>query len=202
MIVGDLTWTETVTAGLLNALFTAALVGGVAAIGVKWYEGRTAERLAKADARYEEQLRKAQEQHEEQLQTRQLEYQTRAALRETYASLLAAQRRSREASLNLARASSDEALRSEAIACHGDFVVQYHRLNLDASREMWEDARGLRSVLDAMLKQAKLGNKNGTDDLSETARNARQNLQRSFRIRLGYDPLQDRNPLGMFDKKT
>src|SRR5439155_1212688 len=125
--------------------------------------------------------------HERQLQVRQLEYQTRAALRETYAELLVAQRRSREASLRLANepgpAPSGD-LEVQAVSAHGHFIDLYHRLNLDASREMWEDARVLRNVLDHMLKEAKRGNAGECETLAKTARSARQNLERSFRIRL------------------
>lgn len=34
----------------------------------------------------------------------------------------------------------------------------------------------------------------------ETARDARQNLERVFRTELGYETLQDRKPLGEHDK--
>jgi hypothetical protein len=146
----------------------------------------------------------AEARHEEQLQNHQLEYQSRAALRETYAHLLVAQRRSREASVELARAgtsSSDrQRLEREATAAHSDFIDQYHQLSLDASRDMWKDARGLRAVLDDMLKEARRGNRAACESLIKVARSARQNLERSFRIRLEYDPLQERRDLGEYDR--
>jgi hypothetical protein len=45
-MLADLSLTETVTAGALNVLFTALLVGGLAALVVKRYEARFTERAA------------------------------------------------------------------------------------------------------------------------------------------------------------
>jgi len=133
---------------------------------------------------------------------RELEHQTRAALRQTYYKLLVTQRRSREASLRLATTPSngnssagEEALRTEATAAHGEFIEQYHQLNLDASRDMWIEARGLRHVLDDMLKAAQEGDVDNATRLFDVARDARQNLERSFRARLGHNVLQARRPL-------
>lgn len=67
---------------------------------------------------------------------------------------------------------------------------------------MWEEVRGLRDVLDHMLVSAQEGNKGECEDLAELARDARQNLERSFRDRLGYEPLQERRPLGDYDKQS
>jgi hypothetical protein len=148
--------------------------------------------------------------HQMNLLNRELEHQARAALRQTYGELLIAQRRSREASLQLAAAprtigdddsSARDALTTAAIAAHSEFLERYHRLNLDASRTMWIEARGLRDVLDAMLKAAKEGEAIEVEQLGKAARHARQNLEGSFRLRLGYERLQGRKPLPEpFDK--
>ena len=150
-MVGQLDFAQTVAAGAVNALFTAAftaafvvIFGGIV---VRWYEGRATDRR-----RHEEEL------HEEFLQGRQLEHQTRAALRETYARFLVAQRRSRQASIALADAggsSSAKDLDKAALQAHDEFIDVYHLLNLDASREMWLDARGLRAALDDCSNSAK-----------------------------------------------
>jgi hypothetical protein len=76
----------------------------------------------------------------------------------------------------------------------------YHALNLDASRDMWKDARALRSILDDMVKVARGGNAERCKELYEVARRGRQNLERSFRSRLGYDPLHDKRDLGPYNK--
>jgi hypothetical protein len=157
------------------------------------------DRRREDDARHEERLREANVRHEKELQKRQLDYEARAALRETYAQLLIAQRRSREASRKLARAggaSSDQRLETEATSAHDEFIDLYHRLNLDASTEMWKDARGLRRVLDAMLEEARRGDAEDCDADAEVARKARQNLEGSFRAQLGHKPLQKRKHLG------
>ncbi|MCA1698461.1 MAG: hypothetical protein LC790_05965 [Actinobacteria bacterium] len=154
--------------------------------------------------------------HQLDLLTRELEHQTRAALRDTYNKLLVVQRRSRETSLALARrtggadaADRNRALASQATAAHEAFVEHYHQLNLDASPEMWIEARGLRDVLDKMLELA-LGadagepatrpEVNEVEALAALARDARQNLERSFRSRLGHPTLQRRNKLCEYDK--
>jgi hypothetical protein len=66
---------------------------------------------------------------------------------------------------------------------------------------MWEEGRGLRDVLDAMLETAKQGDTTRCKQLAQTARHARQNLEGTFRKLLGHKPLQDRKDLGEFDKK-
>ena len=183
MALAELDFAHTVAVGFLNAVFTALLVAGVATFLVKRYEAR----------------------HEEHLQTRGLEHQTRAALRETYAQFLVAQRRSRESSVALARAggaSEDHGLDLNAVLAHDQFVDLYHRLNLDASRTMWKDARGLRAVLDDMLSAARAGDAARCEELVEVARAARQNLEGSFRARLEYQPLQARTDLGEYDRQT
>jgi hypothetical protein len=139
------------------------------------------------------------------LRQRKLEFeaQTRAALRETYARLLIAQRESREASRDLAKRVDDtnrEALSDRARTAHDAFLDAYHTLNLDSSKEMWLEARGLRDVLDDMFALAKSGDEEQCELLVDTARDARQNLERAFRQRLGLDPHQKRNPLGKYDK--
>ena len=191
-ILAELDFEQTVAADALSALFTAVLVGLAAGLIVRWFGAR----------------------HDLRQQGRSLENQTRAALREIYAQLLVAQRRSRQASLKLARSSgspgriykrfhrSSEDLRIGELAesAHSEFIDLYHRLNLDASEQMWRDARALRHVLDDMLDSGRKGNIKECKDLMELARSARQNLECSFRIRLGNEPLQSRRYLGKYDK--
>jgi hypothetical protein len=182
VLLAELDFGQTLLAGFFNAVFAAVFVAGAAALTVKWYEGRAEDRRQKL----------------------QLEHQTRAALRETYAQLLVAQRRSRQASVQLAKAggaSASEDLDRKAVLAHDEFIDAYHRLNLDVNKEMWEDARGLRLVLDRMLDRGRLGRVQECEALVPTARDARQNLERSFRLRLGGEPLQDRNALGEFDRR-
>ncbi len=139
----------------------------------------------------------------QQLLRQELEHQTRDALRQTYAQLLAAQRRSREASVQLATAGGVDGngeLAEAAIAAHAEFIDRYHQLNLDSSRDMWLEARGLRDILDKMLEFAQAGRAAECGSLVETARDARQNLERSFRERLGYQAHQKRRLLGKYDK--
>jgi hypothetical protein len=136
-------------------------------------------------------------------QSRQLEHQTREAPRRTYAELLVTQRRSREASLRLAEAGGapdHKRLTEEASAAHTEFIYRYHELNLDSSREMWLEARGLRDILDAMLELARKGCTEECRNHRKLARDARQNLERSLRKRLGYKEHQRRNSLGKYDK--
>jgi hypothetical protein len=164
-MLADLSFWQIVAAGAFQVLLTALLVGGIAAVVVKRYE---------------------------------LEHQTRGALRETYAQLLVAQRRLREACLDLAREGGAEGsadLQQKATSTLAEFIDAYHRLNLDASRDMWKDARGLRHVLEDMLKHAEKGDLERCEDLKREARHARQNLERSFRIRLSHKPLQKRRLL-------
>jgi hypothetical protein len=214
VILADLSFAETLIAGVLSAASTALFVVIAAGFVVKRYEVRAAGRQLVADqlhedrlqarqleyeARTADRLREAAARHEEQLQNRQLEHQARATLRETYAQLLVAQRRSREASVKLARAggaSGDPELETQTVGFHDEFIGFYHQLNLDASKPMWDDARDLRRVLDELLAQARHGNTEGCEALRDDARSARQNLERSFRMRLGYEPLQDRQSLG------
>jgi hypothetical protein len=190
--VAELSFAQTVFAGVVSAAATAVFVGLAAGLVVKIYETRAAESLRKATAL-----------HEEQLQTRQLEHEARTRLRDTYADLLVAQRRSREASVRLAHAgtsSNRPSLEAEALSSHDAFIDLYHQLILDASEEMWKEARGLRRVLDDMLRKATRAETTDCDALVEIARKARQNLERSFRVRLQYDPLQKRKPLGRYDR--
>ena len=88
-----------------------------------------------------------------------------------------------------------------AESTHSEFIDLYHRLNLDASEEMWRDARALRHILDDMLDFGREGNAEKCEQLVRFARRARQNLERSFRIRLEHEPLQSRNDLGTYNKK-
>jgi hypothetical protein len=167
----------------MDTIWTGAVAGGVAALVSVAVQLLT-------------------QRHQTNLLTRELEHQTRAALRETYGMMLVSQRRSREASLRLAvitaRADGsivDGALNEAAIEAHSAFIDHYHRLNLDASREMWIEARGLRDVLDDMLEAAQQGHEDEAKKLYEVARDARQNLERTLRARLGHEVLQKRNVL-------
>ncbi|MBB2948304.1 hypothetical protein FB565_008087 [Actinoplanes lutulentus] len=65
---------------------------------------------------------------------------------------------------------------------------------------MWREVRGLRDVLDDMLECGRRRDARGAEEMVETARDARQNLERVFRTELGYETLQDRKPLGEHDK--
>jgi len=51
-----------------------------------------------------------------------------------------------------------------------------------------------------MLRLAQVGDAKGCEDAADLARDARQNLERSFRERLGDDAHQVRRPLGKYDK--
>jgi len=170
-------------------------------------EQREEDRRREAEQREEDRRREADKLHDERLQFREFEHQTRAALRETYAQFLIAQRRSREASLTLAKSSSapgNEDLEKQALKAYDEFVDLYHRLNLDASREMWIDARRLEAILKDMLGCAQQGNAQKCEELKEVARHARQNLENSFRRRLRYepfDPLQPHKNLGIYEQK-
>jgi hypothetical protein len=144
--------------------------------------------------------------HADRLMTRELEHQTRAALRRTYNKLLVVQRQSREASLDSAKCHVDENDAAQkalkfAEDAHTRFVEHYHQLNLDANREMWREARRLRRVLDDMLQAARDGDAAKAEALHTVARHARQNLEGSFRARLGLDTLQPRKPLGEYDRE-
>jgi hypothetical protein len=192
MILAQLDFGQTVAAGAFNAFFTAALVSIVATIAVRWYDNR-AEVLRQG----------ARQLHEEQLQKQALEHESSSALRDTYAQLLVAQRRTRQASVLLAEAGGvkvNESLANSATLAHDEFIDLYHRLSLDASREMWLEARSLRDILDKMLEHGRNGNRTECEGLVKTARSARQNLERSFRVQLLHEPLQRRKTLGEYDK--
>jgi gas vesicle protein len=155
----------------------------------------------------EEQLREQLAQRSRELDQREahlqreLEHQTREALRQGYTELLVSQRRCREACLRLAEAGGAERssdLAAEATAAHDAFLDAYHLLNLDSTTEMWQEVRGLRDVLDQMLDYAKAGR--DVVNLGDLARDARQNIERRFRERLGHQPHQKRRPLGVYDK--
>jgi hypothetical protein len=123
--------------------------------------------------------------------------EARTALRETFARLLVAQRRSRQASLTMAYSGSasrvqKEALAKAALSAHDNFIDEYHRLNLDVSRELWKDVRTLRGVLDDMLFYACQFKQEDCASLREDAKDARQNLEFSFRRQLRTAQLQTR----------
>lgn len=156
-----------------------------------------ADALRQADGERTDQQRQLSEDHDRRQLKSEHEFQSRQALRESYARLLVVQRRSRQASLGLASAQNDQRDRAltQAIEAHDEFIDEYHRLALDSDQTMWRELRRLRRVLDAMCKYATEGNNAKCQSLSDDARHARQNLERSFRIRLGYEPLQDRKRL-------
>ena len=207
MILAELSFGQTVAADALSALFAAVFVGFAATFVVRIFETRAANRRREAEKREENLRQEAARHHNERLQFRQFEHQTRAALRETYAQFLIAQRRSREASLTLAKSGSTperEYMDQQALKAYDEFIDFYHRLNLDATREMWIDARRLRKILEDMLKYAQQGNTEECDRLKGFARHARQNLENTFRNRLRYepfDPLQPHKNLGIYDQK-
>lgn len=194
MTLADLGFGQTIAVSLLGALFTAAFVGVAAEVVTRKYQDRSAARRAGAKRA-----------HERRLLGRQLEHQTRAALRETYAQLLVAQRKSREASRRLSRATDPaerQQLDDEAGSALDRFMDLYHRLNLDVSRDMWLDARGLRNILEDMLAAARGAEREKCERLARLARDARQNLEIGFRSRLGHAPLQSRRDLGVpYDKR-
>lgn len=224
MIPLELTFFQALLSSGASAFFTALFVTLGAGFLVTRIESREARRrtdeenlradaLLKADRRRAEALLAAETQradlqavldkdHDKRQQLAEHNFQSRSALRESYARLLVAQRRSREASVALAAATGDlrdAALRTAGEA-HDEFIDEYHRLALDADRPMWKELRGLRVVLDDMLERAREGDAQVCQELTKTARRARQNLERSFRMRLGHEPLQERRPLGSYDK--
>ena len=168
----------------MDTIFTGLVAGGVAAVVTLLVQFLT-------------------QRHETNLLNRELEHQTRAALRGTYYKLLVTQRRSRDASLHLAEQGGErnapEATESATLA-HSAFIEHYHRLNLDADERMWVEVRGLRDLLDDLLKAAREGDAAEAKRLFKLARKARQNLERSFRTRLGYEVFRARKPLGDYDK--
>ena len=218
MVLAELSFGQTVAADFFDALFTAVLVGFAATLVVGIFDRKAenrrreaekceAERLREAEKREAERQWEAAKLHDERLQFREFEHQTRAALRETYAQFLIAQRRSREASLTLAKSGSapgNEYLDEQALKAYDEFIDLYHRLNLDATREMWIDARRLRKILEDMLECAQQGNAQECEQLKKLARHARQNLENTFRSRLRYepfDPLQLHKNLGIYEQK-
>jgi hypothetical protein len=206
VVLAELSFGQTVAADALDALFTAVLVGFAATLVVGIFQGRSEKRRQDAEKREDDRRRKAERLHDEQLQFREFEHQTRAALRETYAQFLIAQRRSREASLTLAKSCSapeKEYVVKQALEAYDEFIDFYHRLNLDATREMWIDARRLRKILEDMLKCAQQGEAQECERLKVLARRARQNLENTFRSRLRYepfDPLQLHKDLGKYEQ--
>jgi len=182
--------------------FVAALIAALVALAKMLYDGRQQRSVLLQQVK-ESNQREAEFGRQLDQQKLEWESQTRAALRGPYANLLIAQRRSREASLQLAREgqpSEHDRLLEQAIEAHDEFIDTYHQLNLDSDREMWLEVRSLREVLGEMLKEARNGNAAACDDLAKIARHARQNLERAFRRKLGYEPHQARRPLGKYDK--
>jgi hypothetical protein len=183
MLVAELSFGQTIGAGIISAVvsavFTAGLVGIVAARFIHRIESRDTDRR-----------------HQESL-----DQSTRAVLRDAYGQLLVVQRRSREASLKLAKAESDAraAADAELVTAYAEFIDQYHRVSLDASKEMWRDLRKLRRVLGSMKRAARRAEVGRCDELFELARDARQNLEGTFREELGHERLLPRRPLGKYD---
>lgn len=141
----------------------------------------------------------------ENMVARELEHRTRALLRDTYSKVLTAQRRAREEALRLAKEGGGGAseLAGAARTAHDVFIDQYHQLNIDASPEMWLEARALRHVLDDLLESAVAGDYTKCRELSAYARKARQNLERSFRLELNYEQLHERRSLpAKYDKQS
>jgi predicted RNase H-like HicB family nuclease len=204
----ELSFGETIVANaagaLFTALFTALFVTYFASILVKKVESREANRRAQAEEERAKSLLAESKEHDNRRQRQEHEFQSRSSLRDAYSRLLVAQRRSRQASLDLSekQGESREAALTKAKDAHDDFIDEYHRLALDADRPMWLELRGLRHILDDMLKYAKQDDSPTCISLTETARKARQNLEISLREQLGHPPLQERNPLpGDYDKK-
>lgn len=198
---------ELMLVGLSNAVATALFVGGVAAVVVKRFEGRQAEHRQSLQNDYDKSQKTLEAQHSDLQQRREQEFQTRDSLRASYAELLIVQRRSRQASLRLAATPVEDRieLEREAGRAHDAFIDQYHRLALDADKEMWFDARSLRDILDDLLAAARTtphteATAKKCAALATYARHARQNLERSFRLRLGHQPLQDRKDVGRYLK--
>lgn len=229
----ELTYDQTIQAGLSNAFyaalftafFTALFVVVVAGLFVGYFERRDKDRREKDERRDKDRReveaaerskalleetqdradlqRKLDQEHDDRQQKQEFEFETRKALRESYTRLLIAQRRSREDSLALSTA-CDDARNSALIKAkqaHSDFIDEYHTLALDADPAMWLELRALRHVLDVMLEKAEAGVAEDCIPLTRKARDARQNLERMLRIRLGYEPLQERNDLKEYDKK-
>lgn len=198
----DLSMTELMAVGITNAVATAVLVTCGAGLIVKMYESRQEARKITLQAGISADQRKLTEEHDARQKAIDQEFQTRSTLRDSYASLLVVQRASREASRRLASSSGEERARAlkSAKSAHTSFIDQYHRLALDADEPMWLDMRSLRHILDDMLKYANLGNVANCERLAELAKHARQNLEQSFRTRLGHKPLQDRKDVGGYFK--
>ncbi len=189
----------------------AAVLGGLVTVFVQFRDWKKREAQSQADLNQQlavlvEQQKQFQltfDQRDRELRQREsllqreMEYQARETLRQCYRQVLESQRRCRQACLRLAKAGGAEPgadLAAEAAATHGEFIDAYHALNLDSTEAMWKEARGLRDVLDDMLEYATAGR--SVDKLGELARDARQNLERTFRKRLDQQPLQRRRPLG------
>jgi hypothetical protein len=194
----------------------AAVLAGLVTVFLQFRDWKKREAQSQADlkqqldalAEQQKQFQLTFEQRDRELRQREvllqreLEYQTRETLRQCYRQLLESQRRCRQASVRLAKvggADHGAELAAEATAAHDEFLDAYHALNLDSTEDMWKEVRGLRHVLDHMLEFAMTGH--NVDGLAELARDARQNLERTFRERLDQRPHQPRRPLGQpYDK--
>lgn len=220
----ELTFDQTIWISIISALATALFTAVLVTIGAGWIvmraEGKRADRVRKADEirandlrqaddRRADAIRKADheradlqrelsEAHDARRQDHEQEFQSRQALRETYARLLVMQRRSRQASLALSKAEGSARVEAEAAAVdsHNAFLDEYHRLALDADREMWKQLRTLREALDAMLLWARESDTLRCEQLYKSARAARQNLEGRFRERLKYGELQTPKDIG------
>lgn len=203
--VAELSFAETVGASALGALATAFFTALFVTGGAHWVVGRADARrqaqAVEAERAYAKTARSAAEEHERRQQQHALEFQARAALRDSYGRLLVAQRRARQAALALSTADSTTRTVAEqaALKAHDGFIDEYHRLALDADKAMWDNLRDLRKALDSLLLWAREGDPETCRRRLTGARAARQNLERSFREKLGYQALQDHKEVGSLD---
>jgi hypothetical protein len=201
-IAMELTFKQTIWASVVDDLATAAFTAALVTLGAQFIVQR-AQNQREGALHQEEQDRAAAETQLSKMQARrrqrqEQEFQSRKSLREAYASLLVMQRRSRQASLALSKAVGEARPQADdaAVDAHNDFLDEYHRLALDADRDMWVELRHLRKALDVMLLWAREGDTARCEDLYESARAARQNLERQFRLRLHHSELQKPKSVG------
>jgi hypothetical protein len=202
MIPLELTFGQTIWTSVIGALATAVFTAALVTIGARWVvmsaENKRADDLLEAERKRADLDRELSEEHDQRQRAHEHEFQSRQALRESYARLLVVQRRSRQASLALSRAQGEPRVEAAARAevAHDEFIDEYHRLALDADRNMWRQLRQLRKALDAMLLWAREGDRERCEQLAKSARSARQNLEHCFRERLGYRALQGPKDVG------
>jgi hypothetical protein len=192
--MSDLSGWTLIGIGAANAFSTAVFVtlgGGLAVLYFQSKEANRREKAAEERAKVDRELAEA---HDNRQRLAAQEYQTRAALRESYARLLVVQRQSRESSMKLAEGSSEEDLeeqRRTADRAYSEFVNEYHRLALDADKQMWANLRMLEDTLKEMLAKAETGDAIRCEQLKTEAAKHRRALEDSFRRRLDHKPLHD-----------